>query len=44
VEPDIRVDFHQDGELIQLKAFKSQKNDLIMKENNIHGNQLEIQS
>jgi hypothetical protein len=34
-EPDLTVDFQQDGETIQLKAFKSHENDLIIKEKNI---------
>ena len=33
--PDLRVDFQQDGEIIQLEAFKSHENDLIMKEKNV---------
>ena len=34
-ELDLRVDFQQDGEIIQLEAFKSHENDLILKENNV---------
>jgi hypothetical protein len=34
-EPDLSVDFQQDGETKQLKAFKSHENDLIIKEKNI---------
>ena len=35
MEPILRVDFQQDGETIQLEAFKSHDNDLIMKEKNV---------
>ena len=34
-EPDLSVDFKQDGETKQLKAFKSHEIDLIIKEKNI---------
>ena len=34
-EPDLRVDFQQDGETIQLEAFKSHDNDLIINEKNV---------
>jgi hypothetical protein len=35
LEPDLRVDFQQDGETIPLEAYKSHENDLIMKEKNV---------
>ena len=34
-EPDLKVDLHESGEIIQLVAFKSPENDLIFKEKNV---------
>ena len=38
-EPDLRVSIKQDGEVVQLEAFKSHENDLILKEKNIQNYQ-----
>ena len=38
-EPDLRVSVKQDGEVVQLEAYKSPENDLILKERNIQNYQ-----
>jgi len=35
LEPDLKIDFHENGEIIQLVAFKSPENDLILKEKSV---------